>query len=153
VFLHQKQAGYEHVWPLTYPELSAALGGAAAVPDLRGLFLRGYGSHSHSQENGTTVGVTSTLHASEGLGSVQGDAVRNIAGMLRGSMLDNRYYSADNSSAMYFGGFCDDYTSESHSSGFQTTYILQFSASRVVPTAMENRPVNTAVRYLIRTLP
>jgi hypothetical protein len=31
--------------------------------------------------------------------------------------------------------------------------ILSFDASRVVPTSTENRPVNTAVRYLIRALP
>ena len=30
---------------------------------------------------------------------------------------------------------------------------IDFDASRVVPTASENRPVNQAVRYLIRALP
>ena len=30
---------------------------------------------------------------------------------------------------------------------------LTFSSSRVVPTAEENRPVNMAVRYLVRARP
>ncbi len=33
------------------------------------------------------------------------------------------------------------------------TYGLNFDASRVVPTANENRLVNQAVRYLIRARP
>jgi len=32
-------------------------------------------------------------------------------------------------------------------------HVLEFDSSRVVPTANENRPVNVAVRYLIRTRP
>ena len=59
-----------------YPELFALLGGQ--VPDLRGLFLRGYGSQVHSQNNGSTVGITSTTHSSGALGQVQGDALRPV---------------------------------------------------------------------------
>lgn len=31
-------------------------------------------------------------------------------------------------------------------------YSIDFDSSRVTPTSQENRPVNTAVRYLIRAL-
>ena len=40
----------------------------ANVPDVRGLFLRGYGSQTHAQNNGSTVGITSTTHSSGALG-------------------------------------------------------------------------------------
>lgn len=52
------------------------------VPDYRGLFLRGRGSQVYAQDNGTTVGVTETLHASGQLGQVQGDATRGIEGSI-----------------------------------------------------------------------
>ena len=53
---------------MSYPELFALMGGQ--VPDLRGLFLRGYGAQSHAQNNGTIIGITETLHRSGILDSV-----------------------------------------------------------------------------------
>jgi hypothetical protein len=137
---------------MAYPELRAVLGGASAVPDLRGLFLRGYGSQSHAQENGSTVGVTSTLHASGSLGDVQGDAARNItadfgsAVTRSGSGVHERVPSG---AVWYSSGR----TKVTLASGDQFYGIDSTDASRVVPTASENRPVNTAVRYLIRAFP
>ncbi len=46
-----------------YPELRAAYG--ATVPDFRGLFLRGYGSQSHSQNTQFLVSVTVILKEPE----------------------------------------------------------------------------------------
>ncbi len=54
-----------------YPELFALVGGH--TPDLRGLFLRGHGSHT-STHYGTVT------HKSAELGQVQGDAIREIWG-------------------------------------------------------------------------
>jgi len=65
-----------------YPELAALRGGR--TPDMRGMFLRGNGSQAHAQNNGSTVGTTTTTHESGALGQVQGDAMRNITGMLDG---------------------------------------------------------------------
>ena len=48
---------------MSYPELFALMGGQ--VPDLRGLFLRGYGAQSHAQNNGSTVGKR-PLHTAPG---------------------------------------------------------------------------------------
>lgn len=109
-----------------YPELSAVVGGQ--VPDLRGLFLRGHGGNSAA------------------LGVRQGDAIRNITGnfsvhhgMVGGGSDVFRPQFPGNAVANSGGGF-----------GY---YSLIFDASSVVPTAEENRPVNQAVRYLIRALP
>ncbi len=72
---------------------------------------------------------------------IQEDAIRNITG---GST------ASPNSGACYYGAggvrkFADE--------GLRGGSALNFDASRVVPTAEENRLVNAAVRHLIRTRP
>ena len=115
-----------------YPKLVAVLG-RATVPDYRGVFLRGYGSRT-SSHCGTVT------HQSGALGELQGDAIRNITGSMATSM--------------------------SYADGklFQMSYVIRtfdrdgggpvnatsFDASRVIPTANENRPINMAVRYFIK---
>jgi hypothetical protein len=123
-----------------YPELAAVVG--PAVPDYRGLFLRGYGAQAHSQDNGSTVGVTATVHQSGPLKQIQGDAIRNITGALQGG--DDNAVSGAFIFSRYYGTDAGGRTRE---------IVYRFDASRVVPTAAENRPVNTAVRYLIRARP
>jgi hypothetical protein len=117
------------------------------VPDYRGLFLRGHGSQVHVQLNGSKIGVTSTLHESGQLGQVQGDAGRNIAGNSGRVGMDTSGQSPD-------GVFSSVWTPATDGpNGGVPFYNSTFDASRVVPVADENRPVNTAVRYLIRALP
>ena len=124
-----------------YPELFALMGGQ--VPDLRGLFLRGYGVQSHAQNNGTTIGITETLHQSGNLGQIQGDASRKIAGNWKVSYStypDGKLYSSVREGYRGGGG----------SSAGSRTYL---DTSRITPTGNENRPVNMAVRYLVRAQP
>ena len=127
----------QSISPSVYPELSALVGGQ--VPDLRGLFLRGYGAQTSSHYG-------SVVHQSGELGMVQGDAIRNITGSSGDS---------PNSGAYYYGalaggaGGARKFAGE----GLRGRSAINFDASRVVPTAEENRPVNTAVRYLIRAHP
>lgn len=112
-----------------YPELSALVGGN--VPDLRGLFLRGHGGNSAA------------------LGVRQGDATRAIRGEIGSG---HPFAGADKAT----GAFRRD--GGSISTNWNVTwgapaFIRTFDSSRVVPTAEENRPVNQAVRYLIRARP
>ena len=115
--------------PRAYPELFTVVGGQ--VPDMRGLFLRGHGGNSAA------------------LGVQQGDAIRQLTGItgaVQGSALEN-----------YSGAFYVA-THAPESIGYGGVYsrhhvTIGFDASRVVPTANENRPVNQAVRYLIRARP
>ena len=111
--------------PGAYPELFALVGGK--VPDYRGLFLRGLGGNS------------------AGLGVTQGDAIRNITGNMGNVQLSYFSGASMGEGALYLyrqGG--------GNSSGGATWGAMHFDASRVVPVADENRPVNTAVRYFIR---
>ena len=131
-----------------YPELFALMGGQ--VPDLRGLFLRGYGAQSHAQNNGSTVGITSTTHRSGILGEVQGDSSRPISGGL-----SNVQGAANPAGVAASGVFERRIHSDRAAGSYGGSYFtnLTFSSSRVVPTAEENRPVNMAVRYLVRARP
>ena len=117
------------------------------VPDLRGLFLRGYGSQSHSQDNGTTVGVTATLHESGRLGTIQGDATRKVSGRFWGSRLG--FWSDGVMSAQGRGVTTeDDYK---NISGERST--VHYDNSLQVPVSTEIRPINISVRYLMRAIP
>ena len=112
-----------------YPELFAVVG--SQVPDLRGLFLRGHGGNSAA------------------LGVQQGDAIRNLTGSLymiglRGTAPNGSFSFAENW-PMY-------QESDSWSSSWREG-TLNFNAAQQVPTAEENRPVNQAVRYLVRARP
>ena len=128
-----------------YPELFALIG--PTVPDLRGLFLRGYGSQTYAQVNGSTVGVTSTLHTSGALGQVQGDAIRNIAGET------GRKLGTTDASGLFTVSQIGGTDVNGNGLNGWTLSKERFSASVVVPTASENRPVNVAVRYLMRARP
>ena len=135
-----------------YPELVRILSGGSAatsvrVPNYGGLFLRGFGSQTHTQQNGILYGVTMTRHSSDRLGVVQGDGIRNITGNLP---IGNNVGSTSNLAIT--GAFT--YFTPANVQGYATTdsnnVRVSFNASLVVPTASENRPANTAVRYLIR---
>lgn len=130
--------------PTAYPELFALIGGN--TPDYRGLFLRGHGAQASTHYGAVT-------HQSAALGELQGDAIRNITGHL-GYLTDT---TDDNPIERSFSGVFYYY----HGGGRQDIRAGDdrarlsggFDASRVVPTSNENRPVNRAVRYLIRSLP
>ena len=115
-----------------YPKLYALMHN---VPDYRGMFLRGLGGNSAS------------------LGITQGDAIRNITGTF-GRVDDQMGKNADGSSGGITNGAFYltsnpgwDWESKN---GNNSSSMLHFEASRVVPTAEENRPINKAVRYFIK---
>lgn len=116
-----------------YPELASKVGGT--VPDYRGFFLRGNGG------------------ASASLGQQQGDAIRNITGVFENhsSFIGNRSGGANGS--FYYADYGHNGAANTWNSGGNA--IRQktiFDASRQVPTAPENRPVNKSVRYLIKAI-
>ena len=106
-----------------YPKLYSLMHN---TPDYRGVFLRGLGGNS------ATLGV------------LQGDAIRNIKGsfVVIGNALN--YSGAFNQTKYWWTG--SEWGNYSPTIYYQT----EFDASRVVPVANENRPINKAVRYFIK---
>ena len=115
----------QNISPSVYPELFAVVG--SQTPDLRGLFLRGHGGNSAA------------------LGVQQNDAIRNITGSF------GQHSSASAGGVFYRTGGCAEDIRSSY--GTWSGNGVGFDLSRVVPTAEENRPVNQAVRYLVRARP
>lgn len=110
-----------------YPQLFAYLG-TGILPDYDGLFLRGRDPEGkHDPEGARRV-----------VGSLQGDAIRNITGSFGGKP---RGGTPDPRGAFYainWGG-------SSHDGKETRPDTFAFDASRVVPTAPENRPKNKTV--------
>lgn len=106
----------------------------AKVPDFRGLFLRGQGGNAAS------------------LGVQQGDAIRNIVGHVNFLGRNDTGFQSFSGSGAFDVSTSGRYfppTGNVHEWG-NLLHGFTFDISRVVPTAEENRPVNRAVRYLIR---
>ena len=102
----------------------AAANGSGGTPDLRRRFVRGVGGNSGA------------------LGAVQEDAIRNITGtfstVIQGNPTSGAFYQSG------AGTRTKQYTD-------WDGQILSFDASRVVPTANENRPVNVALLACIKS--
>lgn len=129
----------------TYDELFAVLGTKAGagdgsttfnLPDLRGDFIRGLGGDNAGE-----------------LGAKQGDTIRNIYAKAQIRPL--------NSSVAIWGGLYGAILYSVGTGGDVASTIIEsatvakdtdswiFDASRVVPTAAENRPVNVALLWCI----
>ncbi len=122
---------------VTYPLLASAYP-SGILPDLRGEFIRGLDSGR---------GVDSGRAVLSG----QGDAIRNITGSIYARPAKTTGASMFSSS----GAFVDadaSFTSDSVevSTAKSTMKGSDLDISRVVPTASENRPRNTAFLYIVR---
>ena len=132
----------------TYAALFAAIGttfGAGDgsttfnLPDMRGEFARGW-------DDGRGV------DSGRAFGSDQGDAIRNITGFFSLSQLQNsiQYGSSQGGAIDVVSPTASNRAgSNSGENGGQND--VSFDASRVVPTASENRPRNIALLYCIKT--
>ncbi|MCL6324182.1 tail fiber protein [Pectobacterium polaris] len=101
------------------------------LPDLRGEFVRGW-------DDGRG------MDAGRALLSVQGDAIRNITGQFE--TVDHPDYAL---SGVFSTTRRDGASLSGQYVGQNHTYV-DFDASKVVPTANENRPRNIAFNYIVR---
>ncbi|EKR4937784.1 tail fiber protein [Escherichia coli] len=113
-----------------YPKLAKAYP-TNKLPDLRGEFIRGW-------DDGRGIDTNRSLLSS------QGDAIRNIIGAL----VDVRFNSYPSDSGAFTTSVIGDASSDSIKGGYAKR--VTFDASRVVPTANENRPRNIAFNYIVR---
>ncbi len=113
-----------------YPELAKAYP-TNKLPDLRGEFIRGW-------DDGRGIDTSRSLLSS------QGDAIRNIIGAL----VDVRFNTYPSDSGVFTTSVIGDASSDSIKGGYAKR--VTFDASRVVPTANENRPRNIAFNYIVR---
>lgn len=114
-----------------YPELAKAYP-TNKLPDLRGEFIRGW-----DDERGVDSGRT--------LLSAQGDAIRNITGNV-GVYSDGLLTYA--SGVFSLGPSSSN--KQNPIAGTGANAYATFDASKVVPTANENRPRNIAFNYIVR---
>lgn len=96
------------------------------LPDLRGQFLRG-------------LDMGAGVDEGRALGSAQGDAIRNIKGRI-GVRQSSNYSGSDLGPFSANNRYCGVVMSQD-----LFPYLDGFDASRVVPTAEENRPKNIAL--------
>lgn len=111
------------------------------TPDYRGVFLRGLGSQSYSQINGSINGITETVYSSSALGEIQGDSMRKIWGKTPGAVEE---------SSVPFSGIFYNAGNDTGSQGRAADWMIGFDSSRILPTDNEIRPINKAVRYFIK---
>lgn len=122
-----------------YPQAVAFLTGddttpSFTLPDLRGEFVRG-ADLGRGVDSGRVIG------------SPQGDAIRNIAGVVGGTFYltnDAQTHPTDP-----FAAFATPST-QILGSNNGAARCVNFDASRVVPTANENRPRNVALVWCIK---
>nr|WP_278979176.1 phage tail protein [Providencia alcalifaciens] len=116
----------------TYPLLAKAYP-SGSLPDLRGEFIRGLDAGRNIDTGRTAL-------------SSQSDAIRNITGKT-GEML-----TGGEGSAVYEGAFAGGLNGGNVASSPSGSRMQKstFDASRVVPTANENRPRNIAFLYIVR---
>ena len=121
----------------SFPKLHAVLG-TNVLPDLRGYFIRGADTRNTVDPDGAT----------RALGSVQGDAIRNIRGHVQTgtSTAGINIYGA---SGAFYKGQTTVQTMKLNS-GVVGDPVFRFDASKVVPTAAENRPQNKTLLYCIK---
>lgn len=123
----------------TYPKLAQAYP-SLVIPDMRADFIRGW-------DGGRNV------DAGRALLSHQGDAIRNITGSLTPTVNDisSPFIPTYGPSGALASLQAASTNAISVIAGVVTRQAgISFDASRVVPTAADNRPSNTAFNYIVR---
>ncbi|EIT7422909.1 tail fiber protein [Escherichia coli] len=117
-----------------YPEL-AKVYPTNELPDLRGEFIRGW-------DDGRGI------DAGREILSAQGDAIRNIVGHI--SCVRRGVRDSDRNDGAF--RYDSNWSTNIRGDGAQDDWgsVVSFDASRVVPTAPENRPRSIAFNFIVR---
>jgi hypothetical protein len=123
-----------------YPDLFDAIGsiygptgtGKFKIPNFKGMFLRGTGEPAAK------------------LGEKQGDAIRDITGLIGTDVCGNNGVFRYTDGAFERIGDTNKHVPINTDHWRGNSKEVVFRASRVVPTAEENRPINYSVNYCIK---
>ena len=129
-----------------YPALVEVLG-TNTVPDMRGLFPRCVGQ----QEMSVTINGVTTAQTFDGgsVGDKSADGIRNISGTFYG--YDAGYVNTmRGDGSLFVSSGNAGRQSSSNGDARDSNYTMDFDASKVVPVATENKPVNISLRFLIK---
>ena len=92
------------------------------------------------------------MHQSGQLGQVQGDAIRSVQGNISRASNNQAMFGGSSGALAGAGGYTS-FPSHNGGGGGGSGYNgIDFDTSRVDPTASEIRPVNMAVRYLVKAM-
>ena len=123
-----------------YPELAKAYP-TNKLPDLRGEFIRGW-------DDGRGI------DAGREILSAQGDAIRNITGTFGNGQTEANAAISFNTASGVFVSQSSLRNTIGNTTIIPNTpnnpHLVNFDASRVVPTASENRPRSIAFNYIVR---
>lgn len=116
------------------------------LPDLRGMFLRGVSGDlgNDPDADGRIVLADKGGNTGNNVGSYQGDAIRNITGLVNGSGLSWPDIWGEGAFNVMTSSGGHSNSSSGNGRGFN------FDASRVVPVGSDNRPKNVYVTYIIK---
>lgn len=119
----------------------------ATVDEYNRITATGKINLSNSPIHGKTINLINTdrrfLRPGDSSGILEGDAIRNITGAFTGGLEWDPVGT---------GAFRNTGSAYSHNGGIQEGSSFDFDASRVVPTASENRPTNMSAVYFMRIL-
>jgi len=122
-----------------YPKLAAM---TSYTPNYQGVFLRGLGSQAYAD------GYGNVLHSSNSLGALQGDSIRNLTGS--GSVNFNAGAVTNTSGVFSSYGRRSPINMNTEDGNNDGSTGINMNIANSVPTSNENRPINMAVRYLIK---
>lgn len=145
----------------TFAGLFAAIGTAHGsgdgvttfrIPDYRGRFLRGRDGGVGRDPDRTSRTVMNTGGATgDNVGSVQGDAIRNITGNLGMTVSNGGLFEPGTTYGAFTGVNFRGFAQFNTSGSWVYPRDISFNASNVVPTGGDNRPINAYVNYIIKT--
>ena len=123
------------------------------LPDMRGMFLRGYDDSPTASRVDTDRSARTALkeggNSGIAVGSYQGDAIRNITGKVGGNEVF-RSWDVIDEGALFFGDTDNPHRRSAIHGEDIAAPFLKFDASRVVPVGSDNRPQNVYVNYIIK---
>lgn len=118
--------------------------GQCTAPDYRGIFLRGYGTQQSNHFGNVS-------HSSGALGVTQGDAIRALTGYGKfyiTTTFGESVKDAINGVFKAVSGDCGNCKNAKGTGGGGT--VIEMNVANSSPTANEMRPVNKAVKYIIK---